>query len=269
MIEKEKIVSWIKGNGWLFAFLGFLLSFIPIIKALLAVLGGIMAKMTSDIFLGIIGIILLLGAIISFILWIRQRWTNRLKKKEEELNTLKSKSEEETKQLEENMKQYGELVKKVGSGLEEKIQLPHNLEYEAQHNKREEPKITVWQKFSNASDFEFKIKRIDTIAKLTGGPEIERFHYDESDNIFFDQQKLFFPEKIAPLDLFNNEIKYRINDITKLAKAFPNYKNRAFLIEIEQAIEFATQATTTPKTVNKTIKKTVNIQPKDWKGGRR
>ena len=164
---------------------------------------------------------------------------------------------------------YDELVKTIESGLEKKIQLQHNLEYKAQHNRGEKPKITVWQKFSNASDFEFKIKRIDTIAKLTGGPEIERFHYDESDNLFLDQQKLFFPaEKIAPLDLFNNEIEYRINDITRLAKAFPYYKRRAFLIEVEQAIEFVTQATTTHKTVKKTVKKTVNIQPEDWKRGR-
>ena len=189
------------------------------------------------------------------------------KYEEYEKETKQSKSKLEEKK--EKAGQYDELVKTIESRLEKKIQLQHNLEYKAQHNRGEEPKITVWQKFSNASDFEFKIKRIDTIAKLTGGPEIERFRYDESDNIFFDKQKLFFPEKIAPLDLFNNEIKYRINDITKLARAFPYYKRRAFLIEIEQAIEFATQATTTPRTVKKTEKNTVNIQPEDWKGGRR
>ena len=179
--------------------------------------------------------------------------------KKGEITTLEEKIEEKTKQ-------YSEVLDKF-EAVEEKIQLWTNLEYKAKHNKGEEPKITVWQKFSNASDFEFVIKRIDSIAKLAGGPEIERFHYNESDNLFLDKQKLFFPEKIAPLDLEDKAIEYRINDITKLAKAFPDYKKRAFLIEFEQSIEFATQVTTTPKKVNKTVNKTVNIQPEDWKGG--
>lgn len=255
MKEKiKKIFFWIKDNLVLFGSIG---SIIVSAEIVWNVVKGVIAKMPSLI-LHIIGSGIFFSlSIILFIIWIRQR-ERRLLRKE---RTLKS-------ELGDKTKQYDELVKEIESGLEKKIQLQHNLEYKAQHNRGEEPKITVWQKFSNASDFEFKIKRIDTIATLKGEAEIERFHYDESDNLFLDKQKLFFPKKIASLD-GDNEITYRINDITKLVKAFPYYKRRAFLIEVEQAIEFATQATTTSKTVKKTVKKTVNIQPEDWKGGRR
>ena len=166
----------------------------------------------------------------------------------------------------EKSKQYSDVLDKF-EAVEEKIQLWTDLEYKAKHNKGEAPEITVWQKSSNASDFEFEIKRIDTIAKLAGGAEIERFHYDESDNHFLDKEKLFFPKKISPLDLYDKAIEYRINDITKLANALSDYKKHAFLIVFEQSIEFATQETTTPKKVNLSENKTVKIQPDDWKGG--
>lgn len=145
--------------------------------------------------------------------------------------------------------------------LSKNIKFQDDLETQARHNRGEDPKITIRQRFSNVSNYELRIESIYAILKVKG-MEIERFQYSKDNNINLDEDKLFFPEKIEPLDL-DKTVEYRINDITKLAKAFPDYRKYDFLIETEQAIEFVTGSTSEVMEPNNKIV----IRPKDWKGG--
>jgi hypothetical protein len=145
--------------------------------------------------------------------------------------------------------------------LLKKIKFQDDLETQARHNRGEEPKITIRQKFSNVSNYELRIESIYAILKVKG-MEIERFQYSKDNNINLDEDKLFFPEKIEPSDL-DKAVEYRINDITKLAKAFPDYRKYDFLIEAEQAIEFVTGSTSVVMGPSNKIV----IRPEDWKGG--
>ena len=135
------------------------------------------------------------------------------------------------------------------------------METQARHNRGEDPKITIRQKFSNLSNYELKIKSIYALLKVKG-KEIECFQYSKDNNINLDKDKLFFPEEIEPLDL-DKSVEYRINDITKLAKACPDYRRYDFLIETEQAIEFVTGSASVVMTPNNKIV----IRSEDWKGG--
>jgi len=145
--------------------------------------------------------------------------------------------------------------------LSENIKFQEDLETQARHNRGEDPKITIRQKFSNLSNYELKIKSIYALLKVKG-KEIECFQYSKDNNINLDKDKLFFPEEIEPLDL-DKSVEYRINDITKLAKACPDYRRYDFLIETEQAIEFVTGSASVVMTPNNKIV----IRSEDWKGG--
>ena len=145
--------------------------------------------------------------------------------------------------------------------LPKNIKFREDLEKQARHNIGEYPKITIRQKFSNLSNYELKIGSIYALLKVKG-KEIGRFQYSKDNNINLDEDKLSFPEVIEPLDL-DKVIEYRINDITKLAKACPDYRRYDFLIATEQAIEFVTGSTSVVLTSNNKIV----IRPKEWKGG--
>jgi hypothetical protein len=145
--------------------------------------------------------------------------------------------------------------------LSKNIKFQDNLEMQARHNRGEDPKITIRQKLSNLSNYELRIESIDALLKVKG-IEIERFQYSKDNNINLDKDKLFLPEEIEPLDT-DKAVEYRINDITKLAKACPDYKRYDFLIEMDQAIKFVTGSTSVVMMHNNKIV----IRPEDWKGG--
>jgi len=114
MVEEENFLSRIKGYGWLYSLLGFILALLMTIYHARNTVGGILAKMTSDIFNIVVIAILFLGAIISFIRWNTQLLRNRLRKSEEEIKQVKSK-------LEETTNQYDELVELTKLPTEDKI----------------------------------------------------------------------------------------------------------------------------------------------------
>ncbi len=151
--------------------------------------------------------------------------------------------------------------RREGKLLEKKIQLQHNLEKKARHNKGEEPKIKIYQRFANASDFQVKIAQIDAVFRTDTGDVIERFSYNASDPIFKDKHKLFFPKEITPLNL-DNTVEYWIKGEENFVIADPDYKKHTFLIKEEQVIEFVAEG----KTVIKKDDKAVIVQPEDWKG---
>ena len=186
---------------------------------------------------------------------------NRISPEGRKYKKTKSYLEEKTKQYDGLVGKYDELVKKVESGLEEKIQL-RQLEKKAQHIRREEPKIKIKQKFVNASDYDVKITQIEAIFRTDKGDVIDQFLYEASDHIFKDEHKLFFPKDIAPLS-FDNEVEYWIKGAEKLAIVDRGYKRHDFLMKVEQAIEFAARG----KTIIKKDDKALTIQPEDWNDG--
>jgi len=104
MMDNEKIYSWIKSNRLLIGIITFLGALVYLIDVVLEVVVWVIDKVTPNVLsIGIV-IISFFGVIICSVMWYRQRWMNRLRKKEEDLSTLKSKFDEKTKQ-------YDELVK--------------------------------------------------------------------------------------------------------------------------------------------------------------
>lgn len=97
MIEKEKIISHIKRQREMYSFLSFILTLLMVV--LYAWERGVFAKMLLDILIIAVIVILFFGAIISFIRWVQRPWKDRLKKKEEEIGTLKSELDELVEQV--------------------------------------------------------------------------------------------------------------------------------------------------------------------------
>ena len=156
----------------------------------------------------------------------------------------------------------GKLLPFLRFGLEKRIQIQHDLEFKATHNKGEEPKIKIYQRCANISDFHVEIIRLEAVCRSYTEEIIEQFSYNASNVLFKDKHKLFFPKDIPPLNLANT-IEYWIIGADKFAIADPNYRNHAFPMTVEYAIDFRTRSTT----ITKTDKKIINIRPEDWKGG--
>ena len=197
--------------------------------------------------LWLIAVILLSAIAIGIIYSTEKKATKSVvDEKEEKITSLET-------ELEEKTKQHSELLEKIES-IERKIQLQKDLKIrQVRHSG--EPQIRIYQGFANASDFNVKITKIESILRDENDEIIDQYTYNQSNLIFKDEHKLFFPKDTEPLCL-NNEIEYRIIGAERLAKTkTPVY--------FKQVIKFSTKATAIIKTADKTL----SIQPKDWKGG--
>ena len=114
MVDEEKNLSRMSGYGWLYSLLGLIAPLLIAIYHARDTIGGLIAKMTSDIFNIVVIAILFLGVIMSFIRWNTQLLRNRLRKSEEETKQVKSK-------LEETTNQYDELFELTKLPLEDEI----------------------------------------------------------------------------------------------------------------------------------------------------
>lgn len=79
----KKIIEHIKSNAWFYTFLAFILSLLMTVKQEKETIGGLIAKMSSDVFNIVVIAILFFGVIISFIRWNTQLLRNKLRKAEE------------------------------------------------------------------------------------------------------------------------------------------------------------------------------------------
>ena len=122
-----------------------------------------------------------------------------------------------------------------GVRLEKKIVLQKGLDTrQVRHNG--EQQMRVYQIFSNASDFNVEITKIEATLKGASNKTVDQFFYNVTDTIHKDKDRLTFPKKIPPTSL-NVEIIYIIRGNDKLA-------HLEHTASLEQAITFSNGATT-------------------------
>lgn len=129
----------------------------------------------------------------------------------------------------------GREEKREAVDLEKKILLQKGLKTRPVRHDGE-PQIRVYQIFSNVSDFNVEITKIEAILKGESNKTIDQFFYNASDPIHKDEDKLIFPKEIPPPSL-NVEIEYRISGEEKLT----HLEHTGYL---KQVITFSNGATT-------------------------
>ena len=176
MIEKiKKTFAWIQNNSILSGFLGSLAAGIIMLIAG-AVIGGITFKMIYETlinldFSNVFGTILLIIAAILGIFWARQRWENRIEKKEEEIRNLKSNLEEKTKR-------YDELAEKTKPPSNVITIREHNIARPLRGEVSKYPSLRFTLEVINRSYISFKSEKVE-IACYNKGEKVGEDYWEK------------------------------------------------------------------------------------------
>ena len=212
MVEEENFLSRIKGYGWLYSLLGFILALLMTIYHARDTVGGILAKMTSDISNIVVITILFLGAIISFIRWNTQLLRNRLRKSEEEIKQVKSK-------LEETTNQYDELVELTTLPPEDKIITIEPAAYleVVKRGISDIPDLNFILNVHNHSYYLFTLKRVELKCYNSGKKVVEDVWDVKKDREYISAKKYItvdgsLPKYQARYIIFKVPIEKRYDD---------------------------------------------------------